>query len=63
MIKWHKLQKWLSSLQTILGAPNYEQYVHYMKQTNPHHPIQSEKDFYRQMLDKKYNSGKANRCC
>ena len=58
-----KLQKWICALQTILGAPNYEQYVQYMKQTKPDHPFQKKADFYQQMMDKKYNSGKANRCC
>ena len=52
MIAYSKLKKWIGLLQIILGAPNYDQYVQYMKQTKPHHPIQSERGFYRQMMDK-----------
>lgn len=58
-----KIQRLIASIHTIIGAPNYEQYVNHMKTHHPNQPILKKGDFYQQMIDRKYNSKTANRCC
>jgi uncharacterized short protein YbdD (DUF466 family) len=52
-------------LSLLCGVPSYEKYVEHMKIHHPNEPIKSEKEFFAQAQEARFNAkgGKVSRCC
>ena len=49
-------------LHLLVGMPSYDKYVEHMKTKHPEREILSQKDFFKEALEARYNGG-VNRCC
>lgn len=46
----------------LVGLPSYDKYVEHMKKNHPDKVPKSQKEFFKEALDKKYGAGGA-KCC
>ena len=46
----------------LVGLPSYDKYVEHMKKNHPDTVPKSQKEFFKEALDKKYGAGGA-KCC
>lgn len=47
----------------LVGLSSYDKYLEHMKQKHPEKTPKTRKEFFKERLEKKYNSGGLNRCC
>ena len=59
---WMRLQRALRVVRSIIGAPDYEQYVAHMESHHPGCALMSRDDFMRQRLESRYSTP-GSRCC
>ncbi len=48
-------------LHLLVGMPSYDKYLEYMKKYHPDKIPKSQKDFFKEAMDKKYGVG-SNKC-
>lgn len=48
--------------RSMIGIPDYNDYINYMILKNPNKPIMNYKEFFRERQIKRYSS-KVNKCC
>ena len=46
----------------LVGMPSYDKYVEHMRTKHPDREIKSQKEFFKEALEARYNGG-VNRCC
>lgn len=46
----------------LVGMPSYDKYVEHMHTKHPDREIKSQKEFFKEALEARYNGG-VNRCC
>lgn len=46
----------------LVGMPSYDKYVEHMRTKHPEREIKSQKEFFKEALEARYNGG-VNRCC
>lgn len=46
----------------LVGMPSYDKYVEHMRTKHPNREIKSQKEFFKEALEARYNGG-VNRCC
>jgi uncharacterized short protein YbdD (DUF466 family) len=56
------LLSWLPLLRQVLGMPNYQEYVRHLAQCHPERPVPTEREYFDQYVQSRYQSGGA-RCC
>lgn len=47
----------------LVGLPSYEKYLEHMQRNHPNKDVQSRGDFFKEAIDRKYNSSGMNKCC
>lgn len=47
----------------LVGVASYDKYLEYMKEKHPEQIPKSREEFFKDYLERKYNSGSLNRCC
>lgn len=47
----------------LVGLSSYDKYLEHMKQKHPEKTPKTREEFFKECLEKKYNSGGFNRCC
>lgn len=47
----------------LVGMPSYDKYLEHMRTHHPHCAPKSQKEFFKDALEKKYGSGGGARCC
>jgi len=52
----------LTSLRRIAGMPDYRAHVEHLRRCHPESPIPSEREFFEDYLQRRYQNG-ATRCC
>jgi uncharacterized short protein YbdD (DUF466 family) len=57
-----RLQAWVARVRQVLGMPNYREYVRHLGQCHPERPIPTEREYFDQYVQSRYQSGGA-RCC
>ncbi|MFX3625060.1 MAG: YbdD/YjiX family protein [Ectobacillus sp.] len=52
-------------ISLLVGVPSYEKYVEHMKTCHAGKPVLSEKEFFAQAQEARFNAkgGKVSRCC
>ena len=55
-------ESWVGRLRQVLGMPNYREYVRYLSRCHPERPIPSEREYFDQYDQARYQGGGA-RCC
>ncbi|MFW2442388.1 YbdD/YjiX family protein, partial [Aliarcobacter butzleri] len=45
------------------GLSSYEKYLEHMKRVHPDKEVLSRGDFFKECIERKYNSGGINKCC
>ena len=52
-------------ISLLVGVPSYERYVEHMKVHHPNDPIKSQKEFFCEAQEARYNGkgGRVSRCC
>lgn len=46
----------------LVGLASYEKYLEHMQRNHPNKEIQSRGDFFKEAIDRKYNSTGINKC-
>jgi len=47
----------------LVGLSSYEKYLEHMKRTHPGKEVLNRGDFFKDALDRRYNSGGFKKCC
>ncbi|MCX2682826.1 KCU-star family selenoprotein [Campylobacter sp. MIT 21-1685] len=47
----------------LVGLSSYDKYLEHMKEKHPKRIPQSRSEFFKECLERKYNSGGFNKCC
>ena len=47
----------------LVGLSSYEKYLEHMKRVHPDKEVLSRGDFFKECIERKYNSGGINKCC
>jgi uncharacterized short protein YbdD (DUF466 family) len=47
----------------LVGLSSYEKYLEHMKRTHPDKEVLSRGEFFKESLDRKYNTGGFKKCC
>ena len=47
----------------LVGVASYDKYLEHMKEKHPEKTPKSREEFFKDYLERKYNSGGSNRCC
>ena len=57
---WRRL---VESARLCCGVPDYERYVHHLRQEHPDRPVPDYATFFRERQDARYRGGSGTRCC
>ena len=52
----------LTGVRRVVGMPDYEAYVHHLRNAHPTRPVPSEREFFDLYLETRYGNG-PTRCC
>ncbi|MCW1360722.1 KCU-star family selenoprotein [Campylobacter sp. US33a] len=65
MIK--RLKQWYEKSERffhpLIGLASYDKYLEHMKKHHPNEVVKSRGEFFKEYLEKKYNSGGFKKCC
>ena len=63
---WSKISAFYKKIDRfshlLVGMPSYDKYVEYMEKFHPNQTPKSQREFFKEALEKKYGAG-SSRCC
>ncbi len=63
---WSKISAYYKKIDRfshlLVGMPSYDKYVEYMEKFHPNETPQTQREFFKEALEKKYGAG-SSRCC
>ena len=63
---WSKISAFYRKIDrfshVLVGMPSYDKYVEYMEKFHPNQTPKSQREFFKEALEKKYGAG-SSRCC